>query len=308
MPEDTSLFWSERAFNGERIREYSREEGVNPRDFEKEIWAYDTLFILQKLSGMDLYFKGGTCVQTYLPLDHQRFSIDLDFNINTKDRSTNAILGEIAELNRKLEDKDLLRETSNNLTYGGIYPQYYDRNSGVITFARVFPSKTTSGPSKLVYRGNLVEKSEIEGIFNHILIQINLKHTLYAMQWNKDGIRLRIQKYEPYQKELFFKRLSLSDLFVDKIMALKNRREFRDLYDLGMMAKLEVDKDLCREKLDRILKPGEDISETEAIICSFMEGKEYLRYIHSLPKNVVPVINDRTFYTGTIKLVKELLD
>ncbi len=80
----SSLFWGKEAFNGAKIRDYSKREGVNPRDFEKQIWEYDTLFVLKEFSDLDLFFKGGTCVQFLLPLNFQRFSVDLDFNIETK--------------------------------------------------------------------------------------------------------------------------------------------------------------------------------------------------------------------------------
>jgi len=99
MPEDiNSLFWSNEAFNGEIIRRYSTKEGVNPKDFEIQIWAYDTLNILKEHSDLDLFFKGGTSVQTLLPWEFQRYSIDLDFNIETENRTKEFILHKFREL------------------------------------------------------------------------------------------------------------------------------------------------------------------------------------------------------------------
>ncbi|NQE53064.1 hypothetical protein C5S29_05685 [ANME-1 cluster archaeon GoMg3.2] len=109
MSEDiNSLFWSKEIFNGAKIREYAKKEGVNPMDFEIQIWVYDTLKVLKEFSDLDLLFKGGTCIQSLLPLDFQRFSIDLDFNIETRYRTPEFILTKFRELNDKLENEDLL--------------------------------------------------------------------------------------------------------------------------------------------------------------------------------------------------------
>lgn len=51
-----SLFWSEEVFNGAKIREYAKREGVNPIHFEIQIWEYDTLNILKEFSDLDLFF------------------------------------------------------------------------------------------------------------------------------------------------------------------------------------------------------------------------------------------------------------
>lgn len=52
----SSLFWSEEVFNGAKIREYAKREGVNPIHFEIQIWEYDTLNILKEFSDLDLFF------------------------------------------------------------------------------------------------------------------------------------------------------------------------------------------------------------------------------------------------------------
>lgn len=48
----SSLFWDKEVFNGAKIRDYSKREGVNPRDYEKQIWEYDTLFVLKEFSDL----------------------------------------------------------------------------------------------------------------------------------------------------------------------------------------------------------------------------------------------------------------
>jgi len=49
---------------------------------------------------------------------------------------------------------------------------------------------------------------------------------------------------------LQFKCLSVGDLFADKLMAFKDRKAFKDLYDLGMMVKTNKDLDIetCKQK------------------------------------------------------------
>nr|QNO54612.1 hypothetical protein MGEBMHLL_00021 [Methanosarcinales archaeon ANME-1 ERB7] len=49
-----SLFWSKEVFNGAKIREYAKREGVNPIHFEIPIWEYDTLNILKEFSDYEM--------------------------------------------------------------------------------------------------------------------------------------------------------------------------------------------------------------------------------------------------------------
>lgn len=170
----SSLFWSEEVFNGVKIRDYSKREGVNPKDFEKQIWEYDTLNILKEFSDLDLFFKDGTCVQSLLPFDYQRFSIDLDFNIEIKDRTKEFILSKFRELNERLEKEDLStpasetkykKRSSEDLVYGKFYPRDYDEISGTLTFIRIFMTKIGSRIMKFVYMDDLRQKKYLIGVF-----------------------------------------------------------------------------------------------------------------------------------------------
>ena len=311
----SSLFWSEEVFNGAKIRDYSKGEGVNPKDFEKQIWEYDTLFVLKEFSDLDLFFKGGTCVQSLLLLNFQRFSIDLDFNIETKYRTNEFILSKFRELNKKLEEKNLLipasdtkykKRSSEDLVYGKFYPRYSDEISGTVTFARVFMSKVESRNMELVYRDDLVKKKILSGVFNHILVQVNIKHQPPALKWGLEDIKLRIHKYPEYEKELQFKCVSLGDLFADKLIAFRNRKEFKDLYDLGMMVKTNKDLDIetSKQKINQIFGDTAMIQDVVKAIEFSLKNKEYSKHIHSLPKEVVPLIRDRMFYTKLIDVIE----
>jgi len=316
MSEDiNSLFWIKEAFNGAKIREYSKEEGVNPRDFEKQIWAYDTLFILKEFSGMDLFFKGGTCIQSLLPFNFQRFSIDLDFNIKTEHRTAEFLLKCFNELNNKLEKENLLTpaaitkhesRSSGNVIYEKFYPLYSDEISGTVTFARVFMSKTAARNTKLVYRDDLTRKNHLDGIYNHILVQVNIKHEPPALKWEIRDIKLKIGKYLEYKKEMKFKCLSLGDLFADKLIAFRNRKAFKDLYDLGMMTKIihERDIEVCSEKINSL--PGNEtlIPDVVKLVETSLKNKEYEKYLRALPREAVPLIRDRIFYTRLIEVIE----
>jgi len=172
-------------------------------------------------------------------------------------------------LNKKLNENNLLihasdtkhrGRSSENLIYGKFYPLYFDDISGTVTFARVFISKVAARNLKLVYRSDLIKKEQLSGIFNHILVQINIKHKIPALNWSMRDIRLKIYKYPEYKKELKFNCMSPGDLFADKLLAYGNRKEFKDLYDLGMMIKIINDSDIeiCRSKINRIF--GDKIS------------------------------------------------
>ena len=311
----SSLFWSEEVFNGAKIREYAKREGVNPIHFEIQIWEYDTLNILKEFSDLDLFFKGGTCVQSLLPFDYQRFSIDLDFNIETKYRAKEFILSKFSELNEKLKEEDLLipasetkykERSSENLIYGKFYSLYSDEFSGTVTFARVLMTKVVSRSMKLFYKDNLIKKELLEGVFNHILVQVNIKHQPPALKWGFGNIRLKIQNYDEYKKELQFKCLSVGDLFADKLMAFRNRKAFKDLYDLGMMVKTNKDLDIetCKQKINQIFGDTAMIQDVVKAIEFSLKNKEYSRYMPALPKEVARLIRDRMFYTKLIDVIE----
>ncbi len=316
MPEDiNSSFWSNEAFNGEIIRKYSTKEGVNPKDFEIQIWAYDTLNILKEHSDLDLFFKGGTSVQTLLPRDFQRFSIDLDFNIETENRTKEFILTKFRELNEKLEREDLLvpvsetkykTKSSENLIYGKFYPLYFDIFSGTITFVRVVMTKVMSRKTKIYYYDELIKKELLEGFFNFIKVQINIKHRTPALMSEDRDIDLKIRKYPEYKKELKFKCLSPGDLFADKLMAFQDRAAFKDLYDLGMMRKIMTDHDIniCKQKIKLIRGDKKIIQDVVEKIELALKDQVYLDHIYSLPRGVRSLIRDRMFYTELIDVLE----
>jgi predicted nucleotidyltransferase component of viral defense system len=318
VSEDISpLFWSEEVFNGAKIRAYAKKEGVNPVDLEIQIWVYDTLHVLKKFSNLDLFFKGGTCVQSLLPVGVQRFSVDLDFNIETEYRTPEFILSNFHRLNDKLKDEDLLApasetryktKSSDNLIYGRFYPKEYDPISGTVSLYRPVMSKVVSRNREFAYRDDLIKRETVRGIFNHILVQVNIKHHPPALEWVLRDIELKIRRYPDYKKELQFKCLSPGDLFADKVIAYRNRRAFKDLYDLGMMVKVIADSDIaiCKQKINHVFGDNEMIREVVEAIRRSRNNKEYLRFLHGLPREVAPLIRDRMFYTELIDIIERI--
>jgi len=316
MSGDTnSLFWSDEVFNGAKIREYAKEEGVNPAHFEIQIWGYDTLRILKEFADLDLFFKGGTCVQSLLPLNYQRFSIDLDFNMESKNRTSEFILSKFSELNEKLKEEGLLipasetkhkERSSANFVYGRFYPKEFDPYSGTITFYRLLLSKGVGDYKTFAYSEDLIKKDTVSGICNHIKVQVNVKHQPPALKSDIRGIKLKIQKYPEYKKDLQFRCLSMGDLFADKIIAYRNRKAFKDLYDLCMMVKIIKDPDIaiCKQKINQITPDEKLFQDVVKAIGHSLDEAEYKRHMSSLPKDVVPLIRDRMFYTRLIEVIE----
>ncbi len=85
-------------YSKENIKKIFEETHISPLWIDMEFWLLDTLHIIHTYSG-DLYFKGGTCIKSYLPTSKQRFSNDLDFNAHY-DRDK--CFSQIEKLNNKL--------------------------------------------------------------------------------------------------------------------------------------------------------------------------------------------------------------
>src|SRR5688572_6776773 len=105
--------------------------GVNPREAYMSILHLDTLDALRDLDF--LVFKGGTCVQTYLPPPYQRVSVDLDFN--SRHPHPNTVETAIETLNERLAANGRAA-TIRGLEYGRFLPLGYDEHSGTVGFAR----------------------------------------------------------------------------------------------------------------------------------------------------------------------------
>ena len=311
-----SSFWNITAFNGEKIREYSITEAVSPIDFEKQIWVYDTLHVLKEYSDLDLFFKGGTCIQSFIPLNYQRFSVDIDFNIACADRTKDFILSKFDKLNNELREQGLLipaydtkhkERSTENLVYCQFYPKEYDEYTGTITFFRPFLSKVDGTRKTFSYSNDLISKHNLSGVFNHLQVQVNLKHTLPAMKAELRVVRLRISKYSEFRKDLYFKCLSIGDLFADKLIAFKDRKTFKGLYDLGMLIQIIKDHDveICREKIKRLSKNGNLIRESVRAIKDSIGERAYERYIHTLPREVRTIIIDLMFYSRLINFLEK---
>ncbi|MCK4398627.1 MAG: hypothetical protein KAV25_06515 [Methanophagales archaeon] len=88
----------------------------------------------------------------------------------------------------------------------------------------------------------------------------------------------------------------------------RNRREFRDLYDLGMMAKIIVGLDIaiCKQKINYVLGDNKIIRDVAEAIELSLNSKEYSGYMHGLPREVAPLIRDRMFYTGLIDVIERI--
>ncbi len=70
MQHKQSLLWGELVFNPQGVYMPIRERiGLSLRHIEKNLWLIDTLNVLNKFFAGKLFLKGGTSVQSYLPLN-----------------------------------------------------------------------------------------------------------------------------------------------------------------------------------------------------------------------------------------------
>jgi len=222
------------------FRDIQLEFGIPPTLIETMFWHLDTLYQLSRLEKAPV-FKGGTCVQSYLPFNSQRASNDLDFN--SQIANPNSILDQIRKLNERL-----LREgaavITDNISYGTIELCLKDDPSGVLNFNRRMPSLL----------GEYVKVGNSEVLAKNIRIQINYKHAwLSALHVNTKKIEFFISRFQAPQKSFVYPCSSLEDLIADKILAAMNnggRERFKDAYDLILLFMQGYRKDKILEKLE----------------------------------------------------------
>jgi hypothetical protein len=249
--------WKRKQIIQEKIRSIQKDTGIPARSIEIMFWHYDTLSLLSKTDS--LIFKGGTCVQSWLPYDFQRASVDLDFN--SKAGNPNSIQVIINRLNDVARDEERI-VTIRGIEFGSIEFRYMDDQTKTMTFVRKMPSRFDE-----MIR---VDGDSIQGIEQRI--QINFKNAwLPSIKSVRSEPDFVILVYEKPQFKTEVIHSSIEDLIADKILATCNvhgfgRERFKDVYDLGMIFDLKRDNELIMRKLSLIAnKKGVDP-------LSFIEG------------------------------------
>lgn len=238
--------WKPEQITQEVFREIQKKMGVPARSIEIIFWQMD---ILEMLSDSNwLIFKGGTCIQSYLPYDLQRASVDLDFN--SKQQNPNSILQEIDMINEKLKrtGRTVIIE---DVVFGNMVFIYNDTRSGTLNFVRRMPSKF--GEFEITPDGGKVQSKNVR-------IQINYRHSwLPCIRSVKKEFNPFILRYQKPDTTVEVCHSSPEDILVDKILATSNigpfgRERYKDVYDLLMLSDLEMDDGLVMEKLKLISK------------------------------------------------------
>ncbi|MBS3155315.1 nucleotidyl transferase AbiEii/AbiGii toxin family protein [Candidatus Woesearchaeota archaeon] len=223
---------------------------------EKEYLQYIFLNAISKYSE-DFIFKGGTCLR--IIFDLERASEDLDF-------STSLGINEIRKIvNKCLRDFDLL-----NIKYK-VYAE--KEFKGNIRFEIRF-----EGP---LFVGKNASTNALKIDFNHLKV--------------KNKTARVVQKL--FSDVPLFTTVAMEEkeILAEKIRALINRSESRDLYDIWMLLskKVEVNKELIINKLKE-----ENSSLDQLKIPSEKEYERDLKYL----------INNIPFYEQVKKEVLELIN
>lgn len=249
--------WKRKQITQDRLRSIQKETGIPARSIDIMFWHYDSLSLFENVDGFT--FKGGTCVQSWLPGRYQRASVDLDFNSMVG--NPNSIQDIIEDINRISIGNGRTTEIR-GINFGSIEFKYTDDQTGTMTFIRRMPTRF----NEMIKVGN----DRIQGIDQRI--QINFKNAwLPSVKPVRSEPDFVILKYEKPQFKAEVIHSSIEDLIADKILATCNvhgfgRERFKDVYDLGMILDLKRDNELIMRKLSLIAqKKGVDPQ-------SFIEG------------------------------------
>lgn len=262
--------------------------GVNPREAYMSLLHLDTL---DALRGLDfLVFKGGTCIQTYLPPAYQRLSVDLDFNSRYPHPST--VEAAIKELNERLTAQGRAA-TIRGVEFGKLLPLGYDEHSGAVGFARYLP---TPFDERAILNGTEFQARMLR-------VQINVKHhELPALDPTRRAIAFFTQPALPPRHAIEAECASAADLQADKILTITKdvggfgRERIKDFYDLFALGRLQVPQERVREKLDRVAQKAG--ATRRDVLKGAIERAENVRANHA---------QARGFVTSTCKDGKALL-
>jgi len=232
--------WERNQISQEIFREIQRKSGIPARLVEITFWHTDTLALLAEVDW--LVFKGGTCVQSYLPPGYQRASVDLDFNATIG--NPHSIRKEVNRLNNRIRGGENFVSIQ-GFDFGILEFKGEDSRTGTLNYSRRMPSRF--GELERIGDKTIQAKS--------IRIQINYKHSwLPALKPCMKIPEFFIFEHEKPLKCEKIAHSSLEDLIADKILALCmvgpfGRERFKDVYDLAMITMEDFNVGVVQEKL-----------------------------------------------------------
>jgi len=238
----------EKQVTPQALSEYSSLWGLHSRFLEIMFWQLDTLYLLSQ--GNDLVWKGGTCVQSYLEPEYQRYSVDIDLNTSLE---REGIIRLIDEINSRIMRDEKFVEL-NGIRIGLLNLHSENRVLGVLNYYRLVPCKHGGEYS---YRGEI----KILGVIP-IRVQINYgyhkktKITALNITMRKPGLApSRILNIN-----FVFPHASREDLLADKLLAMvevkekhRGRVKIKDAYDiLSLIRTNKLDFGVVKRKIDVI--------------------------------------------------------
>jgi len=268
-------------------------------------WHVDTLLALSSLDW--LVFKGGTCVQSYIPYGFQRASDDLDFNSGIE--NPNTIRGELKKWNElALKNGNAVR--IRGIDFGVLEFVHQDKLSGTMTFKRRMPSKF--GDMELVGDKDVQAKA--------LKVQINYKHAwLPAIKKVTRSVDFFIMKYQRPKRKVMVVHSSPEDLIVDKMVAISSvnpshREKFKDVYDIWALLREKRDPKLVQKKADAITEAmgldGASLKEGAVQTISDLGERGHMARDHSalVCKDGRKELEDwEGFCNRTVEALKELM-
>ncbi len=263
--------------------------GVNPREAYMSLLHLDTLDAMRDFDF--LVFKGGTCIQTYLPPGYQRLSVDLDFN--SRHPHKNTVNTAIEGLNKRLEEEGRAH-TIQGVPFGYLVPFDEDAQSGTVSFGRYLPTPYDDVA--------MVGGKEVQARL--LRVQINVKHfELPAMDPAKRDVAFFTQPALKPKRAVTAECASMADLFADKVLAITmnvggfGRERIKDFYDLFALRREKVPMTRVGKKLDIV---AANVNHTRAdVVKGAMERCDNVRANYLQAKG---------FVTSACKDGKKLLD
>ena len=241
-------------------------------------WHYDTLSILKDNEW--LVFKGGTCVQSWIPSGMQRASVDLDLNSSVA--NPNAVRDKISKIN-EITRREERAVKVHGIEFGSIEYRSIDESSGTLNFSRRMPSRF----GEMLKVGN----QRVQGMDQRI--QIHYKNAwLPAISTIRKEPSFLILDHEAPLETCEVIHSSKEDLIADKILATSNvhgfgRERFKDVYDLGVLLDIDNETTLVLGKLDKIgakkkVDPSSLINGSIETISNFSERSVEARGFSSM--------------------------
>ncbi|MGQ4913438.1 MAG: nucleotidyl transferase AbiEii/AbiGii toxin family protein [Candidatus Asgardarchaeia archaeon] len=231
------------------LESFSKEIGIATRYLEHMLWQLDTLYILSAHSS-EFVWKGGTCIQSFVPPDYQRHSVDIDLNSSLTRKN---ILAMFKKLNNELITKGKYVALNDDVKLGTFVYHSEDRVTGSLNFFRLVPVK---------HGGESIYKSQIK-VIGAIPIRVQINYKI-AKELGFIALKVvqktpQLAPYHLLKKQFVYPHESVEDLIADKIVTMseipvfhRGRLRIKDTYDIIVMlnSQQKINKSVVSRKLE----------------------------------------------------------